>query len=838
MDPVIDAQVPSAAHQEPPRPVDDARAAGYAHRIAIAKRFSERIQRQDAVFMSGAAAGMDMPWTVSNGVQKPITGFNRWMLMQVMNDKGWSDSRFFTPKQIEAAGWSLKDDAQPVVLQYVKTVDSKGLSLAVPEVQRFAVFNAGLIHGAGQPAQQTKLMPMALASAMAESDFEPTGNLVHSLSEWVEHQCLRDESLEGAQHHLVQSMAVSAVLSEFSLAPIHKRELQAVQQQWASPHALAEVEVLLAQDPAAFFESVRVAEQISGHVLSLSRIAHVELNAVTKVDKELAASAMQTTQAPEPTSAASAGLSAYAAKQEERFANRQAVLAVPHSEKDKARMLGAAWYPPQKVWFVPEGADVSKFAEWDPRKHHLGKTASTDVIIAEFEKEIAPLGLDLDGKSIIADGNWHNVRVTDKKGKNTSGAYLLNLATDPPTGHINNKFSGLSHAWVYNGPLLTPEQRARMRAEAVLRAQAADKERAKAQDQAAGHAVEILSKATPAYGHAYAQKKGMNPGELLQVPGRVLLDYQEFYGESGRSAIKPDMNYLVIPMQDLKGVVRAVQAIGADGSKSFMRGGQKKGTMTVFGAESLTGLCERIAHSPDQLFPTSFVEGFATGASQWAGTGEPVVVCWDAGNLEAVVAEVASSLPQNMVPVLAVDNDQFHVERALGYLSSRLGVNPNSDRGTTVEVFSGLKSTRLVSLGDAIADGDWHQAPGGRYRMNLVRENDSTEVNAIELESLLTGQEQVTKTMFGNRGVEAGFTALKSLEQKAHPEMLALLHMPEFKSLQHRPTDWNDMHKMAGLQAVHGQFKDCLKRAGLFKEPSREQALPREVSARSAQMER
>jgi phage/plasmid primase-like uncharacterized protein len=838
MDRVVEAQVPNPVLPEPARNADDARAAGYAHRIAIAKRFAQRIQRQDAVFMSGAAAAMDMPRTISGGVQKSITGFNRWMLLQVMNDKGWTDPRFFTPKQIEAAGWSLKHDAQPVVLQYVKTTDQKGLSLAVPEVQRFAVYNAGVIDGAGEPAPEPKLMPMALVSAMAESDFEPTSNLVHSLSEWVEHHYQHDASLEGAQHHLVQSMAVSAVLSEFSLEPIHERELLAVQQQWARPQAIAEVEELLALEPAAFFEAVRVAEQVSGHVLSLSRIAHVELNASTKIDKEQGAAAMQTTQAPESNPAVSAGLSAYAAKQEERFANRQAVLAVPHSEKDKARMLGAAWYQPQRVWYVPEGVDVSKFVEWDPRKHHLGKTASTDVIIAEFEKEIAPLGLDLDGKSIIADGNWHNVRVTDKKGKNTSGAYLLNLATDPPTGHINNKFSGLSHAWVYDGPLLTPEQRARMRAEAVLRAQVADKERAKAQDQAAGNAVEILSMATPAYGHAYAQKKGMNSGEMLQVPGRVLLNFQEFYGESGRSAIKPEMNYLVIPMQDRNGVVRAVQAIGDDGSKSFMRGGQKKGTMTVFGAKSLAELCERITQSPDQLYPTSFVEGFATGASQWAGTGEPVVVCWDAGNLEAVVTEVASSLPQNMVPIMAVDNDQFHVERALGYLSSRLGVNPNSDRGTKVEVFSGLKSTRLVSLGDAIADGDWHQAPGGRYRMNLVRENDSTEVNAIELESVLTGQEQVTKSRFGNRGVEAGFTALKSLEEKGHPEMLALLHMPEFKSLHYRPTDWNDMHKMAGLQAVHGQFQDCLKRAGLFKEPSREQALPREVSARSAQMER
>lgn len=821
---IMDAQsVQAELLEQNQSAVQDPRAAGYNHRVAIAKRFGQRIASKDAVFMSGATSGMDMPRTISNGVEKPITGFNRWMLLQVMNDKGWKDSRFFTPQQIESSGWHLKQDAQPVVLQFVKTTDAKGMNLAIPEVQRFAVYNAALIDGIEPAAEVKKFSVEAMTAAMVDAGFEPGVEIIEDLANWVVDQS--SGLLEQPSSPLlVQSMAVSAVLSHIDLQSIDKAKVLNLQKRWNEDPWVEQAPDFIAQDPASFFDAVRVAEQVSGQIVSLTRLAAIEHQmAPTSIAMEQAAADMQTTQAeestPGPTEKVSAGLSAYQARIEEMFANRQAVLAVPYSEKDRASELGAVFYRPQKLWFIPQGADVTKFAEWDPRKHHLGRTASTDVVIAEFEKAMLDEGLDLEGKDVIPDGNWHNVRVNTKKGKNLSGAYLLDLKGDTPRGNFNNKHSGLSVPWVYNGPLLTPEQRAKMRAEALLREKAADLARGKTQDEAAVHAKEILAKALPAYGHGYVHKKGMDPNGLLQVPGSLLLEYSEFYGESGKSAIRPNKNYLVIPMHTAAGELRAVQAVGEDGSKSFMRGAQKKGTMTVLGADSLQDLCEHIDSNSDQLFPTSFVEGFATGASLWMSTGEPVVVCWDAGNLEVVVAEAAKQLPQNMVPVLAVDNDQFHVERALGYLSSNLGVNPNSERGSVVEVFSGAQSTRNVSLGDAVADGEWHKAPGGSYRMTLIRETDSTEVNGIEIEACVEGSERAEKMVFLNRGVEAGVTAMNSLEKHGHPEMLALTLIPEFRALNRRPTDWNDMHKLGGLPAVHAQYKECLRSAGLFKEP-------------------
>ena len=76
---------PAPADAEPAlQAKEDARAAGYAHRLAIAKRFGERVEAGDAVFMSGGTVAMEMPHTVSAGERRPITGFNRWMLLQVM----------------------------------------------------------------------------------------------------------------------------------------------------------------------------------------------------------------------------------------------------------------------------------------------------------------------------------------------------------------------------------------------------------------------------------------------------------------------------------------------------------------------------------------------------------------------------------------------------------------------------------------------------------------------------------------------------------------------------------------------------------------------------------
>ncbi|KWW32387.1 MULTISPECIES: DUF5710 domain-containing protein [Cupriavidus] len=840
---------PAPADAEPAlQAKEDARAAGYAHRLAIAKRFGERVEAGDAVFMSGGTVAMEMPHTVSAGERRPITGFNRWMLLQVMQDRGWSDSRFFTSQQISASGWNLRDNAQPVVLQFVNATDNTGTALAVPEVKRFAVFNA--VHVEGVPAYEPapKLSSKSLEAAMVAADFEPGTEILEALADWVDTQYRELGGQDGqADQALAQALAMSAVFSEIDWQASPNISAQvALQKQvarWSSSEWVRDTAALIEADPSAFFDAVRVSELVASQVITQTRVAQQELQIADEVavarqeeisepqaeqlarrlqGTGLSEVTMEETQSVSPHSGSDrqAGNVAYGARLEAMFAEREAVLAVPFEEKDRAKELGAVWYKPQMVWFVPKGLDLAKFKEWDPRDHCLGKTAAESEVINSFRAAMMDMNLKVPD-DIKADGKWHNVRAFSKKGPNTAGAYLLDLKggrDGTPIGAINDKYTGEQQSWRFDGPLLTPEQKARMRAEAMRRAEEADRATKRAQAVAAEHAAEVVAQGQPAAGHGYVIKKGISTEGLVQVSGKVLLGYAEFVGENGKSAIREDQNYLIVPMRNAAGEIRAVQAINEDGTvKSFMRGAQKKGTMTVLGAPSLDALCAHAVASPDQAARAAlFVEGFATGASLRQPTGLPVVVCFDAGNLEAVAAEAARKWPDNIVPIMAVDNDQFHVERALGYLAKDLGVNPNSQRGSMVEVLSGKNSSRMVSLGDAVADGQWHQAPQGRYCMSLEREPDSTEVRSISIEAVTQEGQRPVRLSFGNRGVEAGRAALEAFagpakegEQEQRTSRAVML-VPEFKSLQGRPTDWNDLAGSEGAQAVSRQVMSAL----------------------------
>jgi len=811
---------------------------GAAHRVAIANRFADHLEAGRAVFATGATLAMGLPHTVAAGAPRAIAGFNRWMLLQVMQDLRWRDPRFFTAQQIQAAGWRLQEGAQPVALQIVDAVDRDGLVKAHAQVMRLAVFNAAAISGAPTYQAGAGLSLQAAEDAMMSADFEPGGRVLPALVDWIRTQQQELGGIGVAGDVLARTMSTSLVAAQ--LLGVH------------SERALAELQLPLGQeaqqlasalraDPALFFEAVRVSEIVAGQTISLIRVAERAIDSEREMRRGQLAQAQMSVAAPKLShkdvvpmetnrpvstddgrvvnSQRGGGLAAYAAKLEEMFAERAAVLAVPFKERDRAHALGAVFYGPSRVWFVPKGVDVAKFREWNPSEHCLGPVAADAEVIEAFREEMEAMGLDTT-KEIIADGKWHNVRALANKGANKSGAYILDLAgrDGTPVGSINNKFSGVSRGWSFDGPLLTPEQKARVRAEATRRAEIADREAQQAQDASAASAAKIIARSAPAGDHPYLRKKGIPSEGTREIAGRVLLEYPEFFGESGKTAIRADQRYLLVPMRTAAGELRAVQAISEDGKvKSFMRGAQKKGTMAVLGAPSLEAICSLAATTSGPVVDVGFVEGFATGASFRRAAGVPVVVCFDAGNLEVVAAEAARKLPANARAVLAADNDQFHVENALGYLAANLGVNPNSRRGSVVEVLSTPTRSRLVSLGDAIADGEWHQAPQGRYRMTLERESDSTEVRAITIEAVGARNDKPLRASYLNRGVEAArvvataFAQLSAKDSANAPSVVVLV--PEFADIAGRPTDWNDMECAYGTRAVSRQVLASLGRA-------------------------
>lgn len=750
------------------------------HRIEIGKRFASLIAENTAVFQT--EAGIEtLPFTVKGDEARSFNGANLFVLLQVMKDRSWDDARFFTAAQIAESGWTFKPGARGVHLQFLKTTGQDGMLLTEPESLRFQVFNASEIEGVPDFKATREINTSDLVEAASRAGFG-TGP-----EAWM--QSLIDLDDNGART-LRLAMAGTLLQTQTDWTHSFGRSLQQYSDILGQE---------IAAEPLSLFKAIRDAEIVAAKIMAGARLVAQERVSIAMIAETSVK--VQDNEVVQQEEAGMAKKKWTTDRIEKMFQERVAVLAVPFADKDRAFDLGAVFYPAQKLWFVPKGKDAEAFKEWNPRVHSLGPVATDEMLKDSFRDAMASIGLDT-SKDIIADGKWHNVSVDSKKNKNNkSGTYILSLhagVNGESFGRINNKDTGESIPWKYDGELLTPEQRARIRADAIMKDETAAREAARLQDLAAIHAAEIWNLGESAEGHGYVLKKGVSAEGLRQVSGAVLLRYPGFHGESGKSVIRGSDNYLIVPMQNAAGQLRAVQAISPDGKiKSFMSGAQKKGTMFILGAESLDVL---ISSNP---LGVAFSEGGATGASFRSGSSLPTIVCFDAGNLETVVAEVTAMLPPETLRVLALDNDLFHVERAIGFLSEKLGLNPYKADGQVVKSAIDSIHTRSVSLGEAIADGEWHQVPQGTYRMLIEHEDQSDAVRSIQVEVVPVNGRKI-QSKFSNRGLEAGRVAMATIEQGGGRGLMAI---PSFVSLEGRPTDWNDLHQREGLSAMKSKLR-------------------------------
>ena len=100
---------------------------------------------------------------------------------------------------------------------------------------------------------------------------------------------------------------------------------------------------------------------------------------------------------------------------------------------------------------------------------------------------------------------------------------------------------------------------------------------------------------------------------------------------------------LVIPLKDVDGKLWSLQFINENSEKRFLSGGKKKGCYFLIGT----------------LAENAFIcEGYATGATVYECTGEPVVVAFDSGNLKSVVEAIHEKYPKLKIAICA-DNDCY-----------------------------------------------------------------------------------------------------------------------------------------------------------------------------------
>lgn len=751
------------------------------YRESIVRRFAERMVQGDFFAQRGVAALGGLPCTEKPDGVRTLSHTNMMVALQVLQDRDLSDPRFYTLAQIEKAGWRLRADARALTMQ---SVQIQYQSPSDGGTTRLRVYSAADIDGPAPWVPTPTFEASELASVLVGS-----GDLVADLDVWV------SQAGHTGDAALLRRQLLGALLAAAGghdgLNPILDEDTWNHLAAWvtASPEhfysAVGDAELLYAG----------IADQIKS--LQFESARGVVQAAPARVARGRGGENMAT-----------ADRLAWVNQQ---YRERQAVLAVPYAQRGEANDRGAIYHPEHRLWFVPAGVDRAAFADWE-LNGGLSNVASDQMIKDAFVAEMKLFGLR-EPKELFADGKWHNVAV-DKKGANNAGAYMLvtdNVVT--PYGKISNKLKGERVDWVYQGNLLTPEQRKRLQEQARANELIARKEEQELWDRTALKAQEIFSKGVDPAGHGYLHKKGIVGEGLRQIAGSELLKYEEFYGISGKTVIRSNQMYLLVPLQDERGQTRNLQAISPDGKyKSFMRDAQKSGLMFVLGAPSFESL------KLEGCAAVSYSEGYATGFDFQRALRVPMVVTFDAGNLETVVKRTAPQLPTATLKVLAIDNDQFQAERALTYLAEKVGVNPFAADGRAVDILSRYGrqaqhdgATRAVPLGAVVADGEWHQAPKGKYRVRLIPEPNGVAIRSLHVDVVVTdGKEERFSQRFDNRGAEAGKVAQTAAEN-------CFIVAPSFDDLRDRPSDWNDLMKAQGLSVVTEQITSQLEGA-LFQE--------------------
>lgn len=301
-------------------------------------------------------------------------------------------------------------------------------------------------------------------------------------------------------------------------------------------------------------------------------------------------------------------------------------LAVPFTEKNKAKSLGARWDRAEKSWYVPAGTDLSSFSKWMPQNIEARQEAPLDPI-SEFKQALDEAGLAIKGSPNM-DGKLHRVPVIEGKAGSRDGAYVGYL-DGHPAGHIENFKTGLKTNWKSKGYRLSNDEKAKLTAEAAQKK--ADREKAREelyQDTASKIGIESLAVAPK--DHWYLKAKEVEPHGIKVDP----------FGN------------LKIPAMDAKGKVWSVVTINSNGEKKFLKNSKKKGCFYPLSKDALKG-----------NGPILIAEGFATAATVMELSGKPTISAFDSGNLVAVAQSLREKFPKREILIFGDDDRKLEAEK-------------------------------------------------------------------------------------------------------------------------------------------------------------------------------
>ncbi|EBH0780517.1 hypothetical protein FJ875_09435 [Salmonella enterica] len=306
-------------------------------------------------------------------------------------------------------------------------------------------------------------------------------------------------------------------------------------------------------------------------------------------------------------------------------------LAVPHSEKDEARKAAGKlennkpalrFDDERKVWYALPGADMEALKPWKPDPLLTGVAAGD--AITQFSDFLRANGADLTEK-VVMDGTRQRIRMMDDKPGKKSCTYVGHL-DGLPNGWFNDFRDGgkdeLS-TWYFSGEEGDPVASLHMKA--VTAQSQWDRAEAKRvlQDKKAGNVRYVHGKFGQAgHQHPYLVKKGVQAAKGVHID---------------------DKQRLLIPLQNVDGVIRSMQTIDPEGNKRLTKDAEKSGNFFVVGGTLKNGR------------PIICAEGYATAASGAMALRMPVVMAIDSGNLVKVAERLHQKYPDS--PMLFLGDD-------------------------------------------------------------------------------------------------------------------------------------------------------------------------------------
>ena len=247
-------------------------------------------------------------------------------------------------------------------------------------------------------------------------------------------------------------------------------------------------------------------------------------------------------------------------------------------------------------------------------------------VTENFRQSMHDAGIYYSGE-IVADGKLHRVRSEDHKMGTLNCAYVLHIDGGKPAGFFENWSTGTKQTWTTRKTVRSYHAFSKQITDAKILRQ---KEQLQKHAETAIKACSIWSRSKPIINqseHAYLLNKRIQPHGARLYKGA-----------------------LVIPIHNQADVLVNLQFINDQGDKRFLSGGRKCGCFHIIGDPS-----QRIL----------ICEGFATGASLFEGSGQRVVIAFDAGNLLPVAKNIRELLP-DVEMIICCDNDVSGVGQTKG----------------------------------------------------------------------------------------------------------------------------------------------------------------------------